>query len=230
MPRPGCDESLNLYDLAREAPASAPRPPVTDRHKWKHTADGRGRGQMKAVSAATAILAATQHRPQSLLRDKTSPRARLNMSAKMRQGVSPQTKSEVIKRMSNEELGALLVDQDLPTAERLAWAFKIHLHLCEYVDPATLDKHINQVAATNSSHLLFLALVLEFPPVTRPAAHPCGNCFSELCCLARCRKTNCCSRCWHLRACRTRSTTSPFAPSYYSPLRPSRCLNLRASV
>jgi hypothetical protein len=92
------------------------------------------------------------------------------------------------------------------------------------------DKHINQVAATNSSHLLFLALVLEFPPVPRPAAHPCGNCFSELCCLARCRKTNCCSRCWHLRACRTRSTTSPVALSYYSPLRPSRCLNLRASV
>jgi hypothetical protein len=93
-----------------------------------------------------------------------------------RANASAQAKSEVIKRMSNAELGAALGDIKTPTAEvlrmgmrflfrlvlfsltparpserpapqRLAWAFKIHLCLCGQVNHAALDAKINQVTS-----------------------------------------------------------------------------------
>ena len=60
--------------------------------------------------------------------------------------VTAEDKSDVIKRMSNAEIGALLSDENLPTAERLSWAFKIHLHLCEHVDPIALESSIDLLA------------------------------------------------------------------------------------
>ena len=61
-------------------------------------------------------------------------------------GVSAEAKSDVIKRMSNAEIGALLSDENLPTAERLSWAFKIHLRLCENVDPDALECSVDLLA------------------------------------------------------------------------------------
>jgi hypothetical protein len=61
-------------------------------------------------------------------------------------GMSAEAKSEVIKRMSNAEIGALLSDEHLPTAERLSWAFKIHLRLCEHEDPNALESSIDILA------------------------------------------------------------------------------------
>ena len=60
--------------------------------------------------------------------------------------VTAEDKSDVIKRMSNAEIGALLSDENLPTAERLSWAFKIHLRLCEHVDPIALESSIDLLA------------------------------------------------------------------------------------
>jgi hypothetical protein len=61
-------------------------------------------------------------------------------------GVSAEAKSDVIKRMSNAEIGALLSDENLPTAERLSWAFKIHLRLCEHEDPDALESSVDLLA------------------------------------------------------------------------------------
>jgi hypothetical protein len=74
--------------------------------------------------------------------------------------MSAEAKSDVIKRMSNAEIGALLSDENLPTAERLSWAFKIHLRLCEHEDTDALESNIDLLAEDELiKPLLALALV-----------------------------------------------------------------------
>ena len=59
---------------------------------------------------------------------------------------SAQSKSDVIRHMSNREIGARLVDPMLTTAERLAYAFKIHLHLCGLPSHEALVARIDAMA------------------------------------------------------------------------------------